>query len=75
MFDVNLRDGRVYKKTEDGERLLTDGIYEGENENGERVILSVSEDSYAIRTIQNNGWMRINIYHIDGTIEEIFENK
>ena len=28
-----------------------------------------------VTTVQENGWTRINYYHADGTIEEIYEGK
>ena len=45
----------------------------GINEDGEDVIVSIDEESACVRTLQKNGWMRINIYYPDGTSEELFE--
>lgn len=45
----------------------------GKNEDGEYVVVSIDKECACIRTLQKNGWMRINIYHKDGTIEEMFE--
>lgn len=45
----------------------------GVNETGEKVVVSIDEESACVRTLQDNGWMRINIYHKDGTEEEMFQ--
>ena len=50
----------------------TDHMFFAENENGESMIISVRPDSVKVETLQRNGWTRINIYHSDGTTEEIF---
>ena len=44
----------------------------GENEDGEKVIVSIDEESAEIKTLQDNGWIRINIYYPDGTEEELY---
>lgn len=45
----------------------------GVNESGENVIVSVSSDNVSVRTLQNNGWARLNVYWLDGTVEESYE--
>lgn len=45
----------------------------GKNENCENVIYTTDGEHVVVRTYQNNGWIRKNIYHKDGTVEEIFE--
>lgn len=45
----------------------------GENENGEKVVISVCSDSITVNTYQHNGWCRTNIYHRDGYDEELYE--
>ena len=44
----------------------------GENEDGEKVIVSIDEESAEVKTLQDNGWIRINIYYPDGTEEELY---
>lgn len=50
----------------------------GTNEDGENVVLSfdgMEDDHPVIRldTFQHNDWTRVNIYHYDGTVEELYE--
>lgn len=48
----------------------------GKNENGENVMIEHydgDEPYFKVTTFQNNGWTRINCYHKDGSIEEIYE--
>lgn len=50
----------------------------GTNEDGENVVLSfdgMEDDRPIIRldTFQHNDWIRVNIYHYDGTVEELYE--
>lgn len=47
----------------------------GENEQGEAVSISVFHDKIIVVTEQTNGWRRKNIYHEDGTTEELFDGK
>ena len=47
----------------------------GKNEDGEMTTSSVYQDKIIIDTYQNNGWVRRNIYHRDGTREELFDGK
>lgn len=59
------------------EDLLTEyGICEGligVNEDGEKVIISIDEESAIVETLQDNDWIRVNIYCKDGTQEEYFK--
>lgn len=43
------------------------------NEDGENVIINCVDDCYRVTTLQKNGWYRTNIYHPDGTIEELYD--
>lgn len=45
----------------------------GINEDGEKVIVMITDTDATVRTIQSNGWHRINIYYPDGTEEELYE--
>ena len=45
----------------------------GTNANGENVIISIDKKCACTRTLQHNGWQRINIYYADGTSEESYE--
>lgn len=47
----------------------------GTNELGEKVLISIFEDRIVVVTYQSNKWIRKNIYHYDGTSEELFEGK
>ena len=44
----------------------------GDNADGEPVIVSINKTNISIKTCQHNGWMRTNIYHSDGTTEELY---
>lgn len=45
----------------------------GVNDDDENVIVTVFEDRIEFVTYQKNGWCRINIYHRDGTYEELYK--
>ena len=45
----------------------------GKNELGENVIVSIDDNCACVRTLQNNGWARINLYYKDGTCEELYQ--
>ena len=47
----------------------------GETEDGEPITISVWKDRITTVTLQKNGWVRENIYHRDGTREELFNGK
>lgn len=42
--------------------VLKNGIYSGKNEKGQLVVLLVNNNGFTIRTAQDNGWYRDNIY-------------
>lgn len=46
----------------------------GINEDDENVIVSIDEESATITTLQKNGFIRTNIYHIDGINEELYSH-
>lgn len=46
--------------------------FHGKNENGERVIVSVSKDNITVETFQDNDWIRKNTYWRDCTTEETY---
>ena len=45
----------------------------GVNADGEDVIVSIDKECACTRTLQHNGWQRVNIYYPDGTCEEYYE--
>ena len=45
----------------------------GKNEVGENLIISINKDNITVQTLQNNGWVRTNVYYDDGVIEELYE--
>lgn len=47
----------------------------GENMDGEKTNASIFKDRIILVTYQNNHWVRKNILHWDGTIEELFDGK
>lgn len=48
----------------------------GSNEHGEAVLISIAKDSIETRTFQANGWLRVNYYGADGSMEgESFEGR
>ena len=47
----------------------------GENEDGEMTTTSIFEDEIVLVTFQSNHWVRKNILHRDGTIEEMFDGR
>lgn len=42
-------------------------------DNGELSTLSINKDNITVSTFQKNNWVRINVYHADGMIEELYE--
>ena len=46
--------------------------YFGQNEEGERVGISVNKDNITTMTYQSNGWVRENIYYRDFEEEELY---
>lgn len=53
----------------------SDTMKPGINELGEKVTISIFEDKIVVVTYQSNRWIRKNIYHYDGTREELFEGR
>ena len=49
------------------------GIFTSKNEKDEDVIIEITNDYLKTLTIQQNGWIRVNIYYKDRTTEEIYE--
>lgn len=49
------------------------GIFTSKNENDEDIIIEITNDYLKTSTIQQNSWIRVNIYYKDRTIEEIYE--
>lgn len=52
---------------------LEPGIFTSKNEKDENVIIEITKDYLKTSTSQSNGWLRINIYHQDKTVEEYYE--
>lgn len=69
-FDPNDRESILSLMHEHGN---SEYPFFGETESGEVVEISIFEDRIVTRTAQGNGWMRINVYHLDGTCEELYE--
>ena len=44
----------------------------GLNSDGQYVIVTIDEKSASVRTLQDNSWIRENIYYPDGTEEELY---
>lgn len=67
------------KLIEEGGYTIKDLPLTAENDAGELVILSVvgfdNDDNpiWRTETLQENEYVRINIYHPDGTVEEMYE--
>ena len=51
------------------------GMLTGDNENGESTSMSIQPEKITVVTLQENGWIRRNIYHYDGTREELYDGK
>lgn len=49
------------------------GIFTTKNENSENIILEITKDYLKTSTSQNNGWIRVNIYYQDRTVEEYYD--
>ena len=68
-FDPNDRKGMISLMQKADE---FDQPWVGENNEGERVLISVNHDNITTQTFQNNGWLRENVYWDNGTREELF---
>ena len=44
----------------------------GNDEDNQVVVVTIDEDEAEVRTLQENGWIRVNIYHRDGTESETY---
>ena len=49
------------------------GLFTTTNENNENMIIEITPEYLKTSVLQNNGWIRINIYHKDHTVEELYE--
>lgn len=49
------------------------GLFTTINENNENVILEITSEYLKASVHQKNGWVRVNIYHKDKTVEELYE--
>ena len=47
----------------------------GKDEDNDSVIVSIDKKCATIRTLQDNGWARINVYWKDGTVEEYYQKQ
>ena len=45
------------------------------NDLGELQLVGIHPDHIAVETFQANGWTRMNYYHRDGTVEELYEKE
>ena len=45
----------------------------GNNSNGEDIFVSVCNEKIILQTFQDNGVVKVNTYHKDGTTEETYE--
>lgn len=58
------------------EYVDSDTMFVGENEDGECVYLSVSDTGMVLRTEQENEWVRVNYYDVEGDATgESFDGK
>lgn len=53
----------------------SDESFTGTNTNDEQIFVSIYYDYICMETWQHNGWIRKTIYHYDGTIEEIYDER
>lgn len=52
-----------------------EGIFVGQNEEGEDMMVSVSHGDLTVTTFQKNGWTRKDVYFREGVSETLFEGK
>lgn len=45
----------------------------GENGDGEMVMTEATSEFVKITTYQHNGWVRVNYFYTDGTVDELYE--
>ena len=60
---VSMRDLPVTAQTETGETVIVE--VNGRDDDGHWI--------WRISTLQENGWIRVNNYYYDGTVDEMFE--
>ena len=44
----------------------------GADIDGDNVIVTIDKESAEVKTLQTNGWIRINTYYPDGTQDEAY---
>ena len=71
-FDPTDLDGMLALMDEYGE---SETLFAGENEDGERTDISIFKEKIMCSTMQQNGWVRRNIYWRDGTREEFYDGR
>lgn len=71
---IDLQDLPAMRKVMD-EYHTTKTMLFGENTEGEMTTTSIFQDRIVVVTYQKNGWVRKNILHRDGTMEELFDGK
>lgn len=49
------------------------GIFTTKNEKDENIIIEITNDYLKTSTSQSNGWIRVNVYHKDRTVEEYYD--
>ena len=66
---MNIKD--LLKDWKDGN--LKEDRYATTDEDKNNVIIEVTDDYLKLITCQKNGWLRINHYYSDGTVDETYE--
>lgn len=61
----------MYQKLLDQFGYIKD-VLVGINEDGEKVIVSIDEESAYVKTLQSNQYARVNIYYPDGREDELY---
>ena len=52
-----------------------DELFEGKNEDGEQMLISIYPDKIIVTVFQNNHWVRVSTYYRDGESDETFDGK
>lgn len=71
---IDLSDLKGSRKLMDEQVYGTTSLI-GNNDHGEKTYASISKESIIIETYQENGWVRQNWLHYDGSREEIFDRR
>lgn len=71
---IDFQDLPAMRKVMD-EYHTTETMLFGKTENDELTLTSIFKDRIVLTTYQNNHWIRVNVLHRDGTIEELYEGK